>query len=116
MTATKVPPQLTARVSALTDAVTIATDASLGNVFDVTLAGNRTMGSPTNPTDGQRCLWRLKQDATGSRTVTWAAAFDWGTGGVPTLTTTAGKTDICGGIYNAGSSKWEMVPAALGYA
>lgn len=103
-------------VVVLTDAATIATDASLGSTFDVTIGGNRTMGAPTNPTDGQRCLWRIKQDATGSRTITWASAFDWGTGGAPTLTLTAGKTDLCGGSYNAASAKWQMVPASLGYA
>ena len=38
----------------LTDAATIATDASLGNLFRVTLGGNRTLGNPTNPVDGQK--------------------------------------------------------------
>src|SRR5512142_3555486 len=33
-------------VVALTDATTIAVDASLGNDFSVTLGGNRTLGAP----------------------------------------------------------------------
>ena len=35
----------------LTDATTIAVDASLGNDFRVTLGGNRTVGTPANPAD-----------------------------------------------------------------
>ena len=36
-------------VVGLTDAATIAVDASLGNDFRVTLAGNRAMANPANP-------------------------------------------------------------------
>ena len=36
-------------VVGLTDAATIAVDASLGNDFRVTIAGNRTMANPANP-------------------------------------------------------------------
>ena len=36
----------------LTDAATIATDANLSNTFTVTLGGNRTLGNPTNMTNG----------------------------------------------------------------
>ncbi len=115
MSTTTIPPQLYDRVVVLTDAATIATDASLGNVGDVTLTASRTMGAPTHPTDGQRFLWRIKQGGSGSYTITWDSAFDWGTGGAPTLSTTVGKTDLCGGLYNAASAKWQMVPAALGF-
>ena len=40
-------------VVVLTDGATIAVDASLGNDFRVTIAGNRAMGNPSSPTDGQ---------------------------------------------------------------
>ena len=49
----------------LTDAATIATDASTGTWFRVTLAGNRTLGNPTNPTDGQMVVWELIQEHVG---------------------------------------------------
>jgi len=59
----------------LTDAATIATDASKGNYFPVTLGGNRTMGAPTNPKNGQRITYTFIQDGTGGRTVAWNAAY-----------------------------------------
>jgi hypothetical protein len=38
----------------------------------------------------------IKQDATGSRTVTWFSGITWAGGSAPTLTTTANKTDSFG--------------------
>lgn len=103
-------------VQALTDAATIATDASLGNHFRVTLAGNRTLGNPTNPTDGQKALWELIQDATGSRTITLGSAFALGTDiSSVTLTTTASKRDFLGAIYNSTAALWYVIAFARGY-
>lgn len=100
----------------LTDAATIATDASLGDYFRVTLAGNRTLGNPTNPTDGQRCTWEISQDATGSRTLTLGSNFALGTSiAAVTLTTTASKTDFLGAIYNSTAGKWRVVAFSKGY-
>ncbi len=102
-------------VVALTDGATIATNAALGNVFTVTLGGNRTISNPTNPTDGQKIVYRLKQDATGSRTITWGAAFRFGTDVPnPTLTTTAAKTDYIGFIYNGTDSTWDCLAVTRG--
>lgn len=101
---------------ALTDAATIATDASLGTHFRVTLGGNRTLGNPTNPTDGQRCIWELIQDATGSRTITLGSAFALGTTiSSVTLTTTASKRDFLGAIYNSTAAKWYVTAFAKGF-
>lgn len=61
---------------ALVDGPTINVDASLGNSFVVTLGGNRTIANPTNLTAGQRYTFRLNQDTTGGRSVTWGSAFD----------------------------------------
>ena len=60
-------------VRTLTDAATIAVNASLGDIFQVTLGGNRTIGVPTNPSTGQRITFVIDQDARGRRTLTWAA-------------------------------------------
>jgi hypothetical protein len=101
---------------ALTDAATITTDASVGNYFRVTLGGNRTLANPTNPTDGQKVIWELIQDATGSRTITLDTAFAVGsTIGTITLTTTASKRDFLGAIYNAVTSKWYVLALSKGY-
>lgn len=101
---------------ALTDAATIATDASLGNHFRVTLGGNRTLGNPTNPTDGQKILWELIQDGTGSRTISLDTNFALGTDITSvTLTTTAGKRDFLGAVYNAAAGKWYVIAFTKGY-
>jgi len=100
---------------ALSDGATISVNAALGDVFDVTLGGNRTMAAPTNLTDGQTLIFRIKQDATGSRTITWNAIYDWGDNGAPTLTTTANKIDVVGGKYHAASNKIHMFPPATGF-
>jgi hypothetical protein len=100
----------------LTDAATIATDASLGNHFRVVLGGNRTLGNPTNPTDGQKVVWELVQDGTGTRTITLGAAFALGTDiSSITLTTTASKRDFLGAVYNSTASKWYVIAFTKGY-
>ena len=48
-------------VVVLTDAGTIAVDASQGNDFRVTIAGSRTLGNPANPTDGQKIVFHVTQ-------------------------------------------------------
>lgn len=101
---------------ALTDAATIAVDASLGNHFRVTLGGNRTLGAPTNPTNGQKILIEVKQDGTGSRTLAYNAAYRFGTDVTsPTLTTTASKTDFLGFVYNSTAAKWDCIAVSKGY-
>ena len=62
----------------LTDASTIAVDASLGNVFDVTITASRVLGNPTNLTDGQTLVFRIKEDSSGTRVLTFASAYDFG--------------------------------------
>lgn len=57
----------------LTDAATIAVDMATGINFNVTLEGNRTLGNPTNAKVGQSGRIRITQDATGSRTLAYAA-------------------------------------------
>lgn len=84
---------------ALTDAATIATDASLSNTFTVTLGGNRTLGNPTNMSNGVILNWRITQDGTGSRTLGYGSKFKWAGGVAPTLTTAAGSVDYIVGQY-----------------
>ena len=84
---------------ALTDAASIATDASLSNTFTVTLGGNRTLANPTNLTNGAIYTWRVRQDGTGSRTLAYGSKFKWPGGAAPVLTTTASATDFISGQY-----------------
>jgi hypothetical protein len=76
-----------------------AVDWSKGDTQAVTLAGNRTF-TFSNGQKGGKYLLILKQDATGSRTVTWLSSVRWPGVTGPTLTTTAGKTDYLTFFYN----------------
>lgn len=100
----------------LTDAATIAVDASLGNDFTVTLGGNRTLGNPTNSVNGQKILFAIRQDGTGNRTLTLGADYRLGTDITSvTLSTAAGKTDYLGVRYNGTDSKWDVIAFTKGY-
>jgi len=109
--------RITKRVIALTDGATISTNADNGDIFTVTIAGNRTMNNPTGTTtDGQQIMYKITQDSNGSRTITWGAAFRFSTDVPnPTLTTTANKTDYVGFQWNAASSTWDCLAVARGY-
>jgi hypothetical protein len=102
-------------VVALTDSATISTNASLGNIFSVTLGGNRVLNAPTSPTNGQKVIWRFKQDGVGSRTITLDPIFR-----VPlsidtiTLSSTAGYIDYMGAIYNGDDLKWDVIAFVRG--
>jgi len=102
--------------AALTDAATIATNAALGNQFTVTLAGNRTLGNPTNPSNRQKVTWILKQDSTGGRTITLDTKFRLGTDIVDvTLSTTPSAIDYMTAIYDSTDDKWDVVAFVKGY-
>lgn len=89
----------------LTDGATIDWNGNTnGQVAAVTIAGNRTMNAPTNIQQYALYVLRVTQDATGSRTLAWNAAFKFGTAGAPTLTTTASKTDILGFVGGASNT------------
>ena len=67
-------------------------DLANGSVQYLTLTGNVTYTFPT-PVAGKSFMLIQKQDATGSRTVTWPASVDWPSATAPTLTSTASKAD-----------------------
>lgn len=89
----------------LTDAATVAWDASQGFNATVTLGGNRTIGAPTNLMDGLTYCLELVQDATGSRVPTWNSTWDFGLAGTPVLQTAANKRDRVFAIYRSASGK-----------
>jgi hypothetical protein len=118
--ALRVDQRIASGVEVLTDAATIAVNASLGNHFRVTLGGNRTLGVPTNLVDGQRFTIEFIQDGTGSRTLTHttgvAGSYQFGTDitGV-TLTTTAGARDIVEYIYSSSKARCLVIDVKKGY-
>ena len=88
----------------LTDGSSITWDASTQDVAKVTLAGNRTLGSASNGTTGQFISLLIIQDGTGSRTLTWNAAYEFASDTAPTLTTTANLGDVF--VFRYNGSKW----------
>lgn len=104
-------------VVTLTDGATPALDASLGHVFLLTAAGNRTIAVPTNPTTGQRIT--IAHKASGAdRTIalnTGTGGFRFGTDVTGLTTTTNAKTDYIGAIYNAADNKWDVVAYSKGF-
>ena len=101
----------------LTDAATIAVNASLGNDFRVTLGGNRAMGNPSNPADGQQIVFQVTQGTGGSFTITWDSSYEFSSGlPQPTLSTTAGQTDLLGFVYNAALGTWLLTSFVKGFS
>ena len=111
------PGALAPAVVSLTDAATITVDASLGNDFRVTIAGNRTMGNPANPSDGQQIIFQVTQGSGGSFTLAWGSAYEFSADlPQPTLSTTAGQTDLLGFIYNAAKGTWLFAAFVNGFS
>jgi len=90
--------------STLTDGATVTWDMSTQSVCKLTLGGNRTISAPTNGSTGQFASILVIQDGTGSRSLTWNAAYEFASDTAPTLTTTASLGDLFTFRYNG--TKW----------
>ncbi len=88
----------------LTDASTISWNALTQPVAKVTLGANRTLGAASGGVAGQFVSLLIIQDGTGSRTVTFNAAYEFKDDTAPTLTTTAAKGDLF--VFRYNGSKW----------
>ena len=89
---------------ALSDGSTISWNALTQPVAKVTLGGNRTLGAASGGVAGQFISLLVIQDGTGSRTLTWNAAYEFASDTAPTLTTTASKGDLF--VFRYNGSKW----------
>ena len=104
-------------VVALTDAPTIAVDASLGNDFRVTLGASRTMGNPSNALDGEQIIFQITQGSGGASTITWGTNYEFSSDlPQPMLSTGAGETDLLGFIYNAAKGRWLLAAFVNGFS
>lgn len=99
-----------AAVVTLTDAATIAVNAAAGSFFRVTLGGDRTLGTPSSPADGQEMTVEVIQGTGGSFTLGFSAAYAFPASiPQPTFSTTAGQRDFVKFIYDGGESLWQCV-------
>jgi hypothetical protein len=100
----------------LTDAATIAVDASLGNDFRVTIGGNRTMGTPAKAANGQQIILQVTQGSGAPFTLNWSNGYEFSAElPQPSLSTAAGQTDLLGFIYNAGKGAWLLAAFLNGF-
>jgi hypothetical protein len=98
-TAAAVAPEAT-----LTDASTVTINALTQSVSKVTLGGNRTIGLASGGVSGAFISILVIQDGTGSRTVTWNAAYEFAADTAPTLTATANLGDLF--VFRYNGAKW----------
>ena len=98
-TAAAIAPEAT-----LTDASTVTINALTQSVSKVTLGGNRTIGLASNGVAGAFISILIIQDGTGSRTVSWNAAYEFAADTAPTLTTTANLGDLF--VFRYNGAKW----------
>lgn len=105
------------KLSTLTDATNIATNVSQGNIFSVTLTGDRNLSAPTGMTSSrQRATWIITQDGTGGRTLTFDVVFNFGIDltGV-SISNSPNATSYIGAMYNPTTSKWDVISILRGY-
>lgn len=102
--------------TALTPGTAVSVDASLNTVFTLVPAQNFTLANPTNPTNGQRIVFRIKQDGTGSRIITLGTKYRFGADiTTVVLSTAASKTDYLTVYYDSTDDKWDIVAFVKGY-
>jgi hypothetical protein len=81
---------------------TVAPDAHDGNVFYLTATADCTINAPVNGEDGQHITLELTSNGF---SVTWGAGWNFGTVGLPVLTS-EGKTDIISAVYRTEKTDW----------
>jgi hypothetical protein len=100
-----------AAMVALTDAASVALDASLSNSFELLatagVGATRAIANATNPTAGMVLNLLFYQDAAGARALTWGTAYQGPAGAaVPSASTAASAIDLYSMIYSAVKAKW----------
>jgi len=82
-----------ADIVSLTDGTSVSISFQNGQNFSLTLAGNRTLESPNHAVPGQVGSIFLVQDATGGRTLSYGANWEFPAASAPTLSTSAAAVD-----------------------
>jgi hypothetical protein len=106
------------RVVAIADAtsITINSDTTdMATQANTQATGTLTINAPTGtPTDGQKLMLRIS--STSVQTFAFNAAFDASTDlALPTVSSSGGKYDYIGFIWNSGMSKWNLVATNFGF-
>lgn len=96
---------------------TLTLNIENGNVFRVSRNANITTLTISNPSaTGNACSFTLIFDANGtSYTIAWPAAVKWPTGVSPTITTTAGRSDMFVFYTNTAGATWYAMTASQNF-
>lgn len=97
----------TASVAIAIAAGTATPNCALSNVFEIAADQNFTLANPTNPLSGQTMLIRIRQDATGGRTVTLGSKYRFANGTAPTFSTAANAVDLLSLAYDVTDAEWD---------
>jgi hypothetical protein len=95
----------------LADANTITMNLAQTNNFSVTLGGNRVLANVANSTPGQSGFIVVRQDGTGSRTLSYGTGWRFPSNSAPILTTTANAVDLI--VYTATTTSNVIAQALL---
>lgn len=108
-TATLTNKRIDPRVSSTSSASSLTPDIASFDMYAYTaLAANLTINAPTGtPVDGNKLLFRFLDNGT-PRTLTWNATYTAIGVTLPTATVT-NKTIYVGCVYNAGSTRWDVI-------
>lgn len=83
-----------------------ALNLSNGPNFVITLTGNCTFTITNPPANASAFNLVLKQDGSGSKTVTWPSSVDWALGSAPTISSAANSVDIFTFYTVDGGTNW----------
>lgn len=93
-------------MNALAYAATLTPDCNLSNSFRTVLTGPATLAAPSNPRSGMVITFVFRQDATGSRVLTWNSIYKHAGGVDPVLSIGASAVDVFSFIYDDVSAAW----------
>lgn len=101
----------------LVAAGSIVPDVSQSDLLSVTLTGAHTLSNPLHPKgDGQMIIFRIRQDATGGRTLAFDSKYNFSTTlPSPTVSTAANAIDYLGFIYNIENDTWDYIAEVKGF-
>lgn len=89
-------------------------DPTLGESVEMTLTANITVNAPANGLAGQRLVFKWLQDGTGTRTITYNAAYH--TGGATAITTGANTMTIDMFECSRDGTTWRLISRITGQA
>lgn len=94
----------------------INTNASLGDIFDLTLAASGTLASPSGGVDGQSLRWRITYGGSGIPLTLGSNFKIPSTASSPLpFSTGSGVMDILGATYDSNRNKWDVIAFVPGY-